>query len=123
MENKRFEYRTPIQIIVDHLQVPGAQRIASRGYVRELSASGCRLETDLDLKPDQEILISFVLPGGNVILNARVKVIRILSGRRRPVVAAGQFLELSETDQFKIREFIVWKEDQENQDKQRRGKR
>ncbi len=114
MENKRYEYRTPLQIIVDHMLVKNGQSPeASKGYIRELSASGCRFESGLLLKAGQEILVSFVLPGGLVILNARLRVIRVLKKGRKKSVVAGQFVNLSEGDQYKIREFIVWKESQE----------
>ena len=113
MENKRYEYRTPIHIIVDRLQVPETPHETERGHIFELSASGCRIETEVELEPDQLVRVSFVLPGGNVILNAAVRVVRILSRDKNRRTVAGRFENLSETDQYKIREFIVWKEAQE----------
>ena len=110
VDNKRFESRTPIQIIVDHVQLHPDQPAAGKGYIREISASGCRIESNLPLAVDQEILVSFVLQGGYTVLNARVKIIRQLHARGGLHVMAGQFMALPELDQYKIREFIVWKE-------------
>lgn len=115
MENKRFEYRTPVQIIVDHLQVPvetGLDRL--KGYIRELSASGCRLEVEAQLAAGQDLLLSFVLSGGNTVVNARVRVIRVLRTRRGVQTLACQFVDLPEADQYKLREYVVWLEAQES---------
>lgn len=113
MENKRFEYRTPVQIIVDHLQVPagtGLDRL--KGYIRELSASGCRLEVAARLAEGQDLLLNFVLSGGNTVVNARVRVIRVLRTRRGVQTLACQFVDLPEADQYKLREYVVWLEAQ-----------
>lgn len=113
MENKRYEYRTPVQIIVDHLQThAAAQAPAPRGHIVELSASGCRLESPVPLNPGEEVSLSFVLPGGISIVSARARVIRSLHDKKEPRLVACQFEQLSEADQYKIREFIVWKEAQ-----------
>lgn len=111
-QNLRGEYRTPITIIVDRLQFFG-QPTNHKGYIREISASGCRMEARLDFQPGHKVAISFVLPDGNVIVNAGVEIIRVLSRRKGLTQVAGQFLDLSEMDQYKIREFIVRKEAQE----------
>ncbi len=115
VNNQRFEYRTPIQIIVDHVQMKPNQPSAGKGYIREISASGCRIESSLPLKVGQEILVSFVLQGGYTVMNARVRVIRPLRTHGGLQVVAGQFVDLPEMDQYKIREFIVWKEAQREQ--------
>ena len=111
MENKRYEYRTPVQIIVDRLQLSTAEsQPASRGYIYELSASGCRFESSALLEVGQELSLSFVLPGGHTIVNAKVRVIRVVQDKKKPPKMACQFVDLPEADQYKIREFIVWKE-------------
>jgi len=111
MENKRYEYRTPVQIIVDRLQLPSVELPpASRGYIYELSASGCRFESPVLLKIGQELSLSFVLPGGYTIVNAKARVIRTTQDEKEPLGVACQFIDLPEADQYKIREFIVWKE-------------
>ncbi len=111
MENKRYEYRTPVQIIVDHLKVPAdGEPTQVKGYIREISASGCRLEAQTRLVPGQEVLLNFVLSGGNTVVNARARVIRVLATRRGRQTLACQFVDLPETDQYKIREYVVWLE-------------
>jgi c-di-GMP-binding flagellar brake protein YcgR len=111
VENKRFEYRTPVQIIVDHLKVPAGEQPAQvKGYIRELSASGCRLEAQTRLSEGQDVLLSFVLSGGNTVVNARVRVIRVLTSRHGRQTLACQFVDLPEADQYKLREYVVWLE-------------
>jgi hypothetical protein len=111
MENKRYEYRTPVTVIVDHVQVQTPEpALAPRGYIREMSASGCQLESPVPLVAGQMISLSFILPGGHTIVNARAEVIRVLKGKKHAPLVACQFVKLPEIDQYKIREFIVWKE-------------
>ena len=112
MENKRYEYRTPIQIIVDHLKPAPEQAGTVKGYILELSASGVRIETATPLAEEQEVLVSFLLVGGYTVLNARVRIKRVLEKTDEGQIVAGEFVQLPETDQYKIREFIVWKEAQ-----------
>lgn len=116
MDNKRYDYRTPIQIIVDHMQcaVEDSAEKSCHGYIMEISASGCRIESEQDLRAGDELTVSFVLSQGHSILDAKIRVIRPL-GRdkdKKLFVAAGQFENLSEHDESKIREFVVWKEAQ-----------
>jgi len=111
MENKRYEFRMPVQIIVDHLQAAVDESpAAQKGYIREVSASGCRFESNLHLKPGQELTLSFVLISGYTVINARVRVIRQIREKHGLRVVACQFVNLSEVDEYKIREFIIWKE-------------
>jgi c-di-GMP-binding flagellar brake protein YcgR len=110
--NQRFEYRTPIQIIVDHMRLQPDQPAAGKGYIREISASGCRIESALKLELGQEILVSFVIQGGYTVVNAPIRIIRILKPRQHLQVVAGQFVNLPEADQYKIREYVIWKEAQ-----------
>jgi hypothetical protein len=112
MLNKRLEYRLPIDIIVDHVQAVSHPAVTVKGYIRELSASGCRLESAAVLTVAEDVLASFVLMSGHVIVNARVKILRELPGGKKMHLYAGHFVDLPESDQFKIREFIIWKEAQ-----------
>ncbi len=114
MENKRFDYRTELQIIVDHMQCSTeSEGMNCRGYILEISASGCKLESETELKAGQVITASFVLAQGHSIVNAKIHVVRTLGKDKKYFIAAGQFLNLSENDQNKIREFVVWKEAQQ----------
>jgi hypothetical protein len=110
MENKRYEYRTPVQIIIDRMLVKGEPSVTVKGFIREISASGCRIESPVPLQTEQEIMISFVLHSGHTILNARVKVIRVVEQKKGHCLVACQFIDLPEIEQFKVREFIVWRE-------------
>jgi hypothetical protein len=114
MENKRYDYRTPIQIIVDHMQCStGSSEMNCHGYIMEISASGCRIESETELQAGQDIMVSFVLAQGHSILNARINIIRTLGKDKKLFVAVGQFVGLTEYDESKIREFVVWKESQQ----------
>jgi len=112
VENQRYEYRILADLVVEDLELgcPGSQKV--KGAIRELSASGCRLESSVDLKINQELKMSFQLAGEHYIQNARARVVRRLSQRTHKVVAV-KFVDLPETEQYKIREFVVWKEAQE----------
>jgi len=113
MDNKRYDYRTPIQIIVDHMQCSSDQtERACHGYIMEISASGCRVESEQEFHAGDVITVSFVLAQGHTILDAKIKIIRPLGKDKKLYVAAGQFVNLSEQDESKIREFVVWKEAQ-----------
>ncbi len=111
-DNRRYEYRlqADLKVIDMALLVPISQPIS--GFIRELSASGCRLESSVELKVNQEIRLSFRLLGEHRVENVLVRVIRRLSQRTHKVVAV-EFQDLSEQNQYLIREFIVWKEAQE----------
>ena len=113
MDNKRYDYRTPIQIIVDHMQCSGdAVERSCHGYIMEISASGCRIEAEQEFHAGDELTVSFVLAQGHSILDAKIKIIRPLGRDKKLFIAAGQFVNLSEQDESKIREFVVWKEAQ-----------
>ncbi|MBN1595083.1 PilZ domain-containing protein [candidate division FCPU426 bacterium] len=111
-ENRRFEYRIMADLLVDNLDLKDAEVLRSKGSIRELSASGCRLESAVELKLGQEILLSFQLAGIHRVEQVRARVIRRLSPRSHKVVAV-EFVDLPETEQYKIREFVVWREAQE----------
>jgi hypothetical protein len=113
MDNKRYDYRTPIQIIVDHMQCTvDAPDRACRGYIMEISASGCRIESEREFHADDELTVSFVLSQGHSILDAKIKIIRPLGRDKKMFISGGQFVNLSEQDESKIREFVVWREAQ-----------
>lgn len=109
--NRRFEYRIMADLVVKDLEVTGNAR-KIQGQIRELSASGCRLESSEDLEIGQELLMSFMLDEQEKIDDVHAQVVRRLSQRSHRVVGV-EFRNLSETTQYKIREFIVWKEAQE----------
>ncbi len=111
-EERRYEYRIPAEIIIDQLDHCDLKPGKFQASIRELSASGCRLQSSLELKIGQEFDISFNLEGGLRIECARVRVVRRLSHRTHKVVAM-EFMDLPEEDQYRIREFIIWKEAQE----------
>jgi|GEM_PF-5596221 len=110
-DDRRLEYRILADILIHQLQLPGEQSKSAKGIIRELSASGCRIESDAELSMDQSLQLSFDLDAGHRIEQAHARVVRRLSQRTRKVVAL-EFLGLSEADQFKIREFVIWKESQ-----------
>ena len=114
MDNKRYDYRTPIQIIVDHMQCASdsAERTC-HGHIMEISASGCRIESEQEFHAGDEITVSFVLSQGHTILDAKIRIIRPLGRDKKLFIVAGQFVNLSEKDESKIREFVVWKEAQQ----------
>ena len=113
MDNKRYDYRTPIQIIVDHMQCSSDSSVrACRGYIMEISASGCRIEAEQEFHDGDEITVSFVLSQGHAILDAKILIIRPLGRDKKMFSSAGQFVNLSEQDESKIREFVVWREAQ-----------
>ncbi|MCD4813274.1 PilZ domain-containing protein [bacterium] len=108
--NRRIEYRIMADLIVNDLAFTGNIR-KIQGLIRELSASGCRLDSSEDLEIGQELLMDFMLDEKEKIEQVKARVIRRLSQRSRRVVGV-EFLELPEKLQYKIREFIVWKESQ-----------
>lgn len=111
-QHKRLEYRIPANLTIDHLGQCQDEPETIQATIRELSASGCRLQSSLDLELGQEFEISFSLIDNYRINCARVRVVRRLSQRSHKVVAL-VFLSLTEEEQQQIREFVVWKESQE----------
>jgi c-di-GMP-binding flagellar brake protein YcgR len=111
-DDRRFEYRISADLVVEDLELDPPSPQKAKGSIRELSASGCRLESSMDFAVDQKMLMCFHLEGGHELKNVSARVVRRLSQRTHKVVAI-EFVDLTESDQFKIREFIVWKEEQE----------
>jgi hypothetical protein len=108
-DNRRYEYRILADIVVDKMVVDAHKPLTAKAAICELSASGCRLETNMDLEVGQKLKLSFHLQQRVKIKNLQAQVIRRLSQRSRRVVALG-FLGLLEEDQYKIREWIIWRE-------------
>ncbi|MEW6516632.1 MAG: PilZ domain-containing protein [candidate division FCPU426 bacterium] len=111
-QNRRIEYRILADLRVHRFELPGEPVESATGVIRELSASGCRLECSVPLQVNQELRLSFQLLDGHQVENARARVVRRLSQRSRRVVAL-EFLDLPEPAQLLIREYIVWRESQE----------
>lgn len=111
-DNRRYEYRLQADLTVIDMALPGPVSQPVSGFIRELSASGCRLESSMDLKVNQEIRLSFRLLGEHRVENVMGRIIRRLSQRTHKVVAV-EFVDLSEQDQYRIREYIIWCEAQE----------
>ncbi|MCK5241808.1 PilZ domain-containing protein [bacterium] len=111
-DNRRLEYRIKADMVVEDLELdpPSSQKV--KGSIRELSASGCRLESSIVFAVNQQIHISFHLEGGHELKNITARVVRRLSQRTHKVVAV-EFVALTEEEQHKIREFVIWKEGQE----------
>jgi hypothetical protein len=106
-----MEYRILADLIVENLRLHQPLTRRGKGAIRELSASGCRLESSLPLDLGQELVLGFPLEGGHRVDGIRARVVRRLSQRSHKVVAV-EFMGLSEQEQYKIREFVVWKEAQ-----------
>jgi hypothetical protein len=111
-QNRRMEYRLQADLRLLHFELPGAPEESATGVIRELSASGCRLESSVSLQVGQELKLSFKLLDGHEVNGVRARVIRRLSQRTQRVVAL-EFVELPEAAQYLIREYIVWREAQE----------
>ncbi len=111
-DNKRIEYRIPANLMIDGLDSCQTKPDSLQATIRELSASGCRLQSSLDLKLGQSLEISFNLTGEHHINCVKVRVIRRLSQRSHRVVAL-EFVDLPDEDQQRIREYVIWKESQE----------
>lgn len=112
-QNRRIEYRLQADLRVLHFELPNAPEESATGVIRELSASGCRLESSVPLQVGQALTLSFKLLDGHQVDGVQARVIRRLSQRSRRVVAL-EFVGLPEAAQYLIREYIVWREAQEN---------
>lgn len=110
-QNRRMEYRLLANLRVLNFELPGEAAESATGVIRELSASGCRLECSVPLQVGQELRLSFNLLDGHQVNDMRARVVRRLSQRSQRVVAL-EFVEPPETAQYLIREYIVWREAQ-----------
>jgi hypothetical protein len=110
--DRRLEYRLLADLLIHRLELPADQQIQSvQGIIRELSASGCRIEAPVELLVDQELQLSFHLTEEHRMEHVRGRVVRRLSQRSHKVVAL-EFIDLTEQQQYRIREYIVWQESQ-----------
>ncbi len=112
IENRRSEYRFEADFFVHSLKLPNAQLVRARGILRDLSAAGCRLESEVELEAGQELVISFDLTPDERLGLVRARVVRLISPSPAKLVAL-EFLCLSDHDQYRIHEYIVWQEAQE----------